>query len=241
MLWVGTSGYSYAEWKGSFYPEKLAQAKMFAFYAERFRTVEINNTFYKMPTEELVASWRDASPPGFSFALKAPQRITHIFRLKPEAADTLKVFLARARILGEKLGPILFQLPPNMKKDPDRLRGFLELLPDATMAAFEFRNESWFDDDVLTLLRDKGVALCIADSEKISAPVVSTAKYGYFRLRDEGYDDAAIVGWRDKIAELSTGWNQAHVFFKHEEAGMGPVFAKRLLELAADAATLRPS
>jgi uncharacterized protein YecE (DUF72 family) len=128
-----------------------------------------------------------------------------------------------------------------MKKDADRLRGFLELLPAATTAAFEFRNKSWFDDDVLGLLREKGVALCIADSEKISAPVISTAKYGYFRLRDEGYDDAAIVGWRDKIAELSAGWEQAHVFFKHEEAGMGPVFAKRLLELAADAATLRPS
>ncbi len=241
MLWVGTSGYSYAEWKGSFYPEKMPQAKMFAYYAERFRTVEINNTFYKMPSSELIEGWRDASPPGFSFVLKAPQRITHIFRLKPEAADTLKVFLDRAALLGDKLGPILFQLPPNMKKDAERLAGFLALLPEGTRAAFEFRNESWFDDEVLALLREKCVALCVADSEKISAPIISTANYGYFRLRDEGYDDAAIVGWRDKIVGLAAGWDHVHVFFKHEEAGQGPIFAKRLLELAADAATLRGS
>jgi uncharacterized protein YecE (DUF72 family) len=241
MLRVGTSGYSYAEWKGSFYPEKMSQAKMFAYYAEHFSTVEINNTFYKMPDEKLIESWRDASPENFSFALKAPQRITHVFRLKPEAADTLQVFLARAKILGEKLGPILFQLPPNMKKDLDRLSTFLDLLPEGTRAAFEFRNKSWFEDDVFEKLRANNVALCVADSEKIQTPPISTANYGYFRLRDEGYDDAAITGWRDRMAELAKGWDRMHVFFKHEEAGKGPIFAKRLLELSAGAAVFHGS
>jgi uncharacterized protein YecE (DUF72 family) len=232
MLRVGTSGYSYAEWKGSFYPEKMPQAKMFAYYSTHFSTVEINNTFYKMPDAKLIESWRDSSPPTFSFALKAPQRITHIFRLKPESADTLKVFLERASLLGEKLGPILFQLPPNMKKDLERLSGFLDLLPEGTRAAFEFRNKSWFEDDVFEKLREKNIALCVADSEKIQTPPIATAKYGYFRLRDEGYDDAAISSWRDKIKDFAKGWDKAHVFFKHEEAGKGPIFAKRLLELA---------
>jgi uncharacterized protein YecE (DUF72 family) len=232
MLHVGTSGYSYPEWKGSFYPEKMPQAKMFAFYAEQFSTVEINNTFYRMPDVALIESWRDSSPAHFSFALKVPQRITHVFRLKPESADTLKVFLERAALLGDKLGPLLFQLPPNMKKDLDRLAGFLDLLPEGTRAAFEFRNKSWFDDDVFAKLRDKKIALCVADSEKIQTPPIATAAYGYFRLRDEGYDEAAIAGWRDKLDELAKGWDKAHVFFKHEDAGKGPIFAKQLLAIA---------
>src|SRR5215471_101040 len=241
MLWVGTSGYSYAEWKGSFYPEKMPQKKMFEFYAARFRTVEINNTFYKMPDEKLLEGWRDTSPPGFVFALKAPQRITHMLRLKPEAADTLKVFLERAAILGQKLGPILFQLPPNFQKDTARLAGFLDLLPDGTRAAFEFRSETWFDEEVFSLLGARHAALCIADNEKLHTPQIATAKFGYLRLRDEGYEEKDLEAWRRKIAELSWAWDDAFVYFKHEEAGKGPLFAKRLLELAAAPDTIPPS
>ncbi|HVY48790.1 MAG TPA: DUF72 domain-containing protein [Minicystis sp.] len=233
MLWVGTSGYSYAEWKGSFYPEKMPQAKMFAYYAARFSTVEINNTFYRMPDAKLLEGWRDAAPPGFRFALKAPQRITHVHRLKPEAEDTLRVFCERARLLGDKLGPVLFQLPPNQKKDVERLAGFLALVPGGVRAAFEFRHPSWFDDEVFAALRARGAALCIADSEKLATPPVATAPFGYLRLRDEGYDDAGIAAWHARITELSPGWDDAFVFFKHEQAGKGPAFARQLLDLAA--------
>ena len=228
--WIGTSGFSYPEWKGSFYPEKLPQKKMFGFYVEHFPTVEINNTFYKMPDEALIKGWSESAPAGFRFGLKAPQRITHVARLK-DIGDTVRFFLEKAALLGDKLGPILFQLPPNMKKDAGRLAAFLADIPAGTRAAFEFRNASWFDDEVFELLKKQNLALCISDSEKISAPFVATADYGYLRLRDEGYEPADIGRWHELLGEKGANWTDAFVYFKHEDAGKGPAFAKALMAL----------
>lgn len=229
MIWIGTSGFSYPEWKGSFYPEKITQAKMFAYYAERFPTVEINNTFYRMPNAEMIAGWADNAPKKFLYTLKAPQRITHVQRLKL-TDDTTKVFFDRARTLGDLLGCVLVQLPPNMKKDVARLEGFLAALPEGVRVAFEFRNASWFDDAVYDALRARGAALCVADSEKLATPIVTTATFGYFRLRDEGYGPEDIARWAKEIRERQATWTETFVYFKHEDAGKGPAFAAALGE-----------
>ncbi len=228
-IWVGTSGYNYPEWRGSFYPEKMKPADMLPFYAAAFDSVEINYTFYRMPNAKTIEGWTGATPQDFRFVLKAPKRITHEKRLK-DFGDTLAVFVRLASALDDRLGPLLFQLPPNLKKDLPRLEAFLDELPDTAKAAFEFRHESWFDEDVLAALRARGAALCIADSEKISAPVVQTAAFSYFRLRDEGYQDADIAAWAGKVREAATS-GEVYVFFKHEESGKGPAFAKQLREL----------
>jgi len=227
---VGTSGYQYPEWRGTFYPDKFSTNKMLAFYAERFPTVEINYTFYRMPTEKLLQGWADGTPDGFTFTLKAPRRITHDARLQ-RCEDTLQAFCRIARTLGPKLAVLLFQLPPNFKKDADVLRAFLELLPEGTRAAFEFRHPSWFEADVLDALRARNAALCIADSEKLKTPVEVTADYAYFRLRDEGYQPADIDQWAKTIKELPP--KDAFVYFKHEEQGLGPEFARRLITAIA--------
>jgi uncharacterized protein YecE (DUF72 family) len=234
-IWIGTSGYNYPEWKGSFYPEKMKPADMLPYYAAQFDSVEINYTFYRMPNAKTIEGWAAATPADFRFVLKAPKRITHEKRLK-DFGDSLAVFVRLASGLEGRLGPLLFQLPPNLKKDLPRLEAFLDELPDAAKAAFEFRHESWFDEDVLAALRARGAALCIADSEKISAPVVQTAAFSYFRLRDEGYQDADIAAWAEKVRAASqTG--EVYVFFKHEESGKGPAFAKLLAKLTiADSA-----
>jgi uncharacterized protein YecE (DUF72 family) len=234
-IWIGTSGYNYPEWKGSFYPEKMKPADMLPYYAAQFDSVEINYTFYRMPNAKTIEGWAAATPADFRFVLKAPKRITHEKRLK-DFGDSLAVFVRLASGLEGRLGPLLFQLPPNLKKDLPRLEAFLDELPDAAKAAFEFRHESWFDEDVLAALRARGAALCIADSEKISAPVVQTAAFSYFRLRDEGYQDADIAAWAEKVRAASqTG--EVYVFFKHEESGKGPAFAKQLAKLTiADSA-----
>src|SRR5688572_23105272 len=185
-LLVGTSGYNYPEWRGSFYPEKFSTDKMLPYYAERFPTVEINYTFYRMPTEKLLAGWAAATPDTFTFTLKAPRRITHDAKLR-QCEDTLAAFCRTAATLGSKLGVLLFQLPPGYKKDVSVLRDFVNLLPEGTRAAFEFRHPSWFDAETFDTLRARNTALCIADSEKLSTPVEITADYAYFRLRDEGY------------------------------------------------------
>ena len=224
---VGTSGYSYPPWKGVFYPEKLPGAKMLAYYAERFRTVEINYTFYRMPTEKLLHGWSDGTPDNFTFTLKAPKRITHDAKLQ-RCEDNLQAFCRTAATLGPKLGVLLFQLAPNFKKNTDVLKAFLELLPDGTRAAFEFRHASWFESEVFDALRGRNVALCIADSEKLSTPVEATADYGYFRLRDEGYQQADLEKWAATVKQLPP--NDAFVYFKHEEQGLGPDFAKRFVE-----------
>jgi len=227
--WVGTSGYNYPEWRGSFYPEKFSAAKMLSYYAERFTTVEINATFYRAPTAKQLAAWSEATPPGFKFTLKAPRRITHDSRLK-DCEDAVRYLCETVQTLGDKLGVLLFQLPPFLRRDLAVLDGFLEWLPAGVRAAMEFRHESWHDDQVFSRLRSRNIALCIADSEKMSTPVVATADYGYFRLRDEGYQPADIARWAEKITELQANWTDAFVYFKHEEQGKGPEFAKLLID-----------
>ncbi len=226
---VGTSGYNYPEWKGSFYPEHLSAARMLAHYADRLRTVEINYTFYRMPTEKVVAGWVAGTPEGFTFALKAPRRITHDARLR-ECADPLARFCAVAAGLGGRQAPLLFQLPPNFKKDLDRLTAFADLLPTGQRAAFEFRHPSWLDDEVFAALKVRNLALCVADSETFATPVVVTADYAYFRLRDQGYTREDIAGWAATIRDHSTGCAEAFVYFKHEDQGKGPAFAAWMIE-----------
>jgi uncharacterized protein YecE (DUF72 family) len=230
-LYVGTSGYSYKEWKGTFYPKDLSDKQMLRFYGERFRTVEINNTFYRMPKASVLQAWADEVPPGFKFVLKASQRITHMQRLK-DAGDSVSYLLEVTGALKERLGPLLFQLPPNLKKDVPRLREFLALLPSHRPAALEFRHQSWFDEEVFGLLRDHQAALCIAEAEDdLVIPFVATADWGYLRLRRPDYDDAALNTWVKRVREQA--WRDAFVFFKHEDEGKGPQLAKRFLELAA--------
>jgi len=229
MVWVGTSGYNYPEWKGSFYPADLAAKKMLPYYAARFPTVEINYTFYRMPTEALVAGWAGQVPSPYQFTLKAPRRITHDSRLK-DAADSVARFIEVAATLGDKLGTLLFQLPPFLRKDLALLEAFLPQLPPGTRAAFEFRHASWFDEDVFSRLQDRNIAVCIADSEKLSTPVRITADYAYFRLRDEGYQPDDIRRWADTVATSTSGCKDVFVYFKHEESGKGPEFARLLME-----------
>jgi len=226
-VWIGTSGYSYPEWRGHFYPPALPAARMLAYYAQHFSTVEVNNTFYRLPTATVVASWAAQTPPVFRFALKAPRRITHDARLVG-AGDALRVFLDAAGTLGSKLGMILFQLPPTFRKDLARLQAFLAELPADRPAAVEFRHLSWFADEVFAALAARNVALCVADSENLRTPVVATAEFGYFRLRDEGYTARDIERWATTIAGLAVKWREVFVYFKHEAAGQGPVFAARL-------------
>ncbi|HEV8440903.1 MAG TPA: DUF72 domain-containing protein [Methylomirabilota bacterium] len=224
---VGTSGYNYPEWRGSFYPAGFAASKMLGYYAERFSTVEINYTFYRMPTAKTITGWDTGTPSAFCFALKASRRITHDRRLK-DVDEPLRYFLDTARRLGAKLGPILFQLPPNFKKDLSRLGDLLVQLPADLRYAFEFRHPSWFAEDVYGLLRGKNAALCIADTGDGTTPVVATGDFGYLRLRDEGYSDVELREWSETVKRLgSSEWRDAFVYFKHEESGAGPAFAER--------------
>ena len=232
MIYVGTSGYNYPEWKGRFYPENLAAAKMLPYYAERFSTVEINYTFYRMPTAKLVTGWAAQVPDGFKFTLKAPKRITHDRRLK-DVGDAVRGFCDAAAALGPKLGALLFQLAPNFKKDLAVLDDFLATLPPRVCGAFEFRHESWLDDDVYARLAARNLALCIADSEKRSTPVLTTADYGYLRLRDEGYTESDVREWADRIRALSERCRDVYVYFKHEYEGKGPELARLLLSALA--------
>jgi uncharacterized protein YecE (DUF72 family) len=228
-LWVGTSGYNYPEWKGTFYPQKMPAAKMLPYYAQQFATVEINYTFYRTPNEKILAGWSTQTPENFKLTLKAPKRLTHIAKLR-ECAELLAYFLKTAATLGPKLGAILFQLPPYFRKDLQVFDAFLQLLPEGTCAAFEFRHASWMDPEVFARLRAHDLALCVADSEKFSTPVQITARYGYFRLRDEGYKPDDLVRWAQVIREQAAHCSDVFVYFKHEESGTGPQFAKILLE-----------
>jgi uncharacterized protein YecE (DUF72 family) len=227
---AGTSGWSFKEWKGSFYPKGLAQDEELGYYAGKFSTVEINNTFYRMPKESVLMDWAAKVPPTFRFAIKASQRITHHGRLK-DVADSVEYLTRMMSVLEERRGPTLFQLPPNLKKDVPRLRDFLEVLPRRWKSAFEFRHESWFDEDVFGCLRAHSSALCFADAEDgPGAELVKTADWGYVRLRREEYSDDDLRAWIDRLR--SQGWDEACVFFKHEDAGTGPRLASRFLELA---------
>lgn len=224
---IGTSGYNYPEWRGSFYPEKYPTGKMLPYYAERFDTVEINYTFYRMPSAKTIAGWDRDTSPGFAFALKAPQRITHFARLR-DVGDPLAYFLETARALGPKLGPILFQLPPNFARDLGRLDGLLAVLPGDLRFAFEFRHASWLAEDVYERLRAVNAALCIADDGGHTTPLHPTADWGYLRLRDEGYTGADLDGWARTVQANGDRWCDTFVYFKHEEAGTGPAFARDL-------------
>lgn len=229
QLYVGTSGYAYKEWKGFFYPEDLKNDDMLQYYGSRFRSVEINNTFYRLPRETVLQSWARQVPDAFRFVLKASRRITHLSRLK-DVGETLAYLLNTASVMGPKLGPLLFQLPPNMKLDLDRLTTFLDLLPKPYRAAMEFRHASWFTDEVFGALRAHNVALCIADTDETPGEFVATADWGYLRLRRESYEGAALRQWVDRVRGLA--WTDAFVFFKHEDAGAGPRLAKQFIELA---------
>jgi uncharacterized protein YecE (DUF72 family) len=225
---VGTSGFSYPAWKGSFYPEKWPAKKMLAYYAERFSTVEINNTFYRMPVEKNLRDWSSEVGDKFMFILKAPQRITHVHKLEG-TSDDVSHFWKIAQTLNAKLGPVLFQLPPFLRKDVVRLERFIAELPTGLRAAFEFRHASWFDEDVYALLRAADIALCVAEAEKLVTPLVATASWGYVRLRTVDYDDAALAAWAEKIK--SQPWRQCFVFFKHEEGATGPAYAQTLMRM----------
>ena len=224
---TGTSGWSYKEWKGYFYPEKLAAKDMLHYYSERFATVEVNNTFYRMPNAGTLEGWASQVPEDFTFVLKASKRITHDKRLK-EVSDSVEYLLRTSAALASRLGPFLVQLPPNMKKDVPRLRDFLAIFP--ARAAFEFRHTSWFDDEVYAALRERNAAWCVADTgEADDPPFEATADWGYLRLRRVAYEEGDLKTWADRIRGQS--WSEAYVFFKHEEAGTGPKLAARFMEL----------
>ena len=228
---TGTSGYSYSEWKGAFYPEKLPVKQMLHYYGERFSAVEINYTFNRLPKPSVLEAWAAEVPANFSFALKAPQRITHFQRLK-DSGESLTMFLEVAGVLKARLGPMLFQLPPNFKKDLPRLEEFLKLLPSTVRAAFEFRHASWFDDEVFDLLRRRKVALCIAEADDdLKVPFVATANWGYLRLRREDYTNPELKKWVKLVQ--SQDWRSTFVFFKHEDEGNAPKLAAKFLELTS--------
>ena len=220
---AGTSGYAFKEWKGNFYPADLKDDGFLGYYASKFPAVEINNTFYRLPKENVLLEWASQVPQTFTFALKASQRITHHARLKEECADTVDFLLRNTATLGDRLGPILFQLPPNLKKDANRFRGFIGLLPSDRRYVFEFRHESWFDDEVYDAMRERDIAMCVAEQDEFRCPVVSTASWGYLRLHKLDYQAAELTEW----AKCVTGqqWKEAYVFFKHDETengGSGP-------------------
>jgi uncharacterized protein YecE (DUF72 family) len=232
-LLAGTSGYSYKEWLGHFYPEKLPASEMLRYYAQRFSTVEINNTFYRMPTPSMLAQWTEEVPDHFCFALKAPRRITHDKRLR-ESESNVAEFVRRADTLGSKLGVLLFQLPPYLKKDLPRLRDFLGLLPPGKRVAFEFRHASWQDDEVYETLRSRSAILCVTDTDEGDTPFVATSDCGYVRLRRTQYDDNELRAWAARIAETTVA--QTYVYFMHEDEALGTRFALRLNALWAEIA-----
>lgn len=224
-LWSGTSGFSYAEWKGSFYPEDLPASEFLSFYGQKLNGVEINNTFYRLPKKDVLEKWRADVPDDFRFVLKASQRITHRKRLK-EADEPLGFLVGNAtEALGDSLGPILFQLPPYFRKNVERLKTFLAILPDRVQAAFEFRHESWFEDDTYEALSDAGAALVTADTGEGEAPVVPTTSFGYARLRRPGYTDEELQEWASAFRKHP--WSDVYVFFKHEDEATGPALAAR--------------
>jgi uncharacterized protein YecE (DUF72 family) len=230
-LYIGTSGYSYPQWKGTFYPKDLPAKQMLRFYGERFRAVEVNNSFNRMPRASVLKGWTDAIPADFQFVIKAPRQITHVKRLQ-EISSLVAQLLEVTEALSDHRGPLFFQLPPTFKKDALRLRACLALLPSQRRAAFEFRHPSWFDDEVYGLLREHRAALCIADDDNdLEVPFVATTDWGYLRLRRPDYSAAKLKTWMKQVQEQD--WRQAFAFFKHEEEGKGPRFAKRFMELAA--------
>jgi uncharacterized protein YecE (DUF72 family) len=232
-IWVGTSGFQYSEWKGTFYPEDLSTAKMLPYYAERLSTTEINYTFRRIPSAKTIQGWWNATPERFKFSLKAPQKVTHFAKLR-NCGDTLRYFYQIISDLEAKLGVVLFQLPPAFKKDAPLLTAFLDDFPPGMRATFEFRHASWFDDEIFALLKSKNIALCIAESENLAAPIVATADYGYLRLRREDYQASDVARWAEAIRAQTESWSDAFVYFKHEESGIGPKLATQLREILGE-------
>ena len=229
---TGTSGFSYPAWRGAFYPVGLTSRHMLAHYATRLDTVEVNATFYRMPKPDTIATWRAEVPGGFVFALKAPQRVTHVKRLR-DVEDAIAAFYRASAELGRALGPVLYQLPPSLKKDLSRLEDFLGILPAGGRASFEFRHASWLSDEVYSALAAHGAALCLADGDEVTTPAVATADFGYLRLRRSEYTAADLRGWAERI--LAQRWSEALVYFKHEDEARGPAFALALREVLRDA------
>jgi uncharacterized protein YecE (DUF72 family) len=225
---VGTSGFSYSPWKGRFYPKDLPASRMLSYYSSVFPTVEINNTFYRMPTPALLSGWLSQVPETFRFSLKAPQRLTHTKAIA-QSSERIPAFLEVAATLGDRLGPILFQFPPFLKKDLGQLAEFLGRVPGETLAALEFRHESWFEEDLYQMLSDHGVALCLAETDKASPPEIGIGPFGYFRLRKTEYDEDALKRWTAFLRRQS--WKEAYVFFKHEDEAKGPEFATSLITM----------
>lgn len=230
MIHIGTSGFQYGEWRGSFYPADLSKPKMLSFYASHFSTTEINYTFNRLPSQKTLDRWNAATPNGFVFAFKAPKRITHIARLQ-DCRPLLKAFAKAVAGIGPKCGPVLFQLPPSFKKDLKVLREFLKGMPTGLRAAFEFRHNSWHTDDVFAALRKYNAALCFADTEDLATPLIPTASFAYFRLRHEDYKDADLRRWTKAIRKESDDAREVYVYFKHEETAAGVAFAQRTLAL----------
>jgi len=236
-LFVGTSGFAFKEWKGPFYPKDLPDAKMLEYYAERLGSVEINNTFYRMPKVSVLQDWAARVPAAFRFVLKASRQITHMTRLKE--AQPVEYLLKNSAALEEKRGPLLFQLPPNMKKDVERLKTFLSWIPAEVRAALEFRHASWHDEEVFAALRARNAALCLSqvdgDEEgALNTPFVATADWSYLRLRKQGYEPGELEEWAARIRQPA--WGDVFVFFKHEDEGTGPKLAKRFEEIVAGSA-----
>jgi len=230
-LFVGTSGFAYKEWKGPFYPPELKPDDWLRYYAERFSTVEINNTFYRMPKRDVLASWAEQVPEGFRFAIKAPRRITHIKRMKEVESEAAFLF-ENLSALGPRLGTVLVQLPPNLPKDVDRLEKFLAAVPDGHALAFEFRNPSWHHPEILDRLRARDFAVVAADTDELpDPPMAPTASWGYLRLRRAEYDESGLASWRDRIGALR--WNRVFLYFKHEDEARGPRFAHDFVALSA--------
>jgi uncharacterized protein YecE (DUF72 family) len=229
-LRVGTSGFAYREWKGTFYPPRIKPAEMLPFYAARLETVEINNTFYRMPKPELLASWAAETPDAFRFVVKAPRRISHIKRLEG-VDDELDRLLECTAALGAKNGPLLVQTPPFFKKDTARLDAFLRTVGRRARVALEFRHDSWIDPEVHAVIREHEAALVVADTDAGTPDLVPTARWGYLRLRRTGYDEAALSAWLARVR--AQPWDEAWVFFKHEDEARGPEFAERLKVIAA--------
>jgi uncharacterized protein YecE (DUF72 family) len=228
-IFIGTSGFGYKEWKGKFYPQKISPAEMLRFYAERFNTVEINNTFYRMPAEGVLSSWSEQVPRDFVFAIKAPRMITHLKRLR-NSDEAIRYLFASLSVLDRKQGPVLFQFPKSFRADRPAFEGFLDLLPGSALCAFEFRSPSWLDAGILDLLSERGCSLCTADTDENPAnQIIHTAPWGYLRLRRSDYTDADLSRWAEKI--LSEAWRKAFVFFKHEDEARGPQMAMRFQKL----------
>lgn len=237
---VGTSGYAYKEWRGSFYPTDLPDSELLRFYSARLSTVEFNYTFYKMPTVRTLQGWSKETPETFQFSLKAPRRVSHDLRLR-DAADIVSDFCDTVSTLKGKLGVLLFQVPSFLKRDTPRLEDFLHQMPPDFRLAFEFRNQSWFADEVYDCLRRFGVALCVTEAAERTTPWEATAPFGYFRLRQPDYSEAELGERAGRIRDMSGGWTDAYVYFKHEAEGKGPLLAGRMRSLLEEGAPVDAS